>query len=131
MHRARIAALPSSGETADEIRRLLLGAAGDRVVAIILHGSRATGAARTRSDWDIVVVLRDPVDDWIDEGLRLGALFYDHPFAVDLQVFGECEFRQDVAVPGTLAYAVSRRGELGAEEIVECCPFHKDNSTGC
>ena len=95
----------------DEIRRRLLDAVGDRIVAVYLHGSRVKGTARPRSDWDVVVVLRDPVDDWIDEGLRLAALFYECPFAVDLQAYGEREFRDDAEAPGTLAYAVSRRGE--------------------
>jgi uncharacterized protein len=105
---------PAAGPAAhvrDAIRRRLFDAADDRIVAIYLYGSRVKGTARPRSDWDVVVVLRDPVDDWIEEGLRLAALFYDAPFAVDLQTYGEREFRDDAEVPGTLAYAVARRGE--------------------
>lgn len=105
----RIATSPD--EIRDEIRRRILDAAGDRVLAIVLHGSRAKGTARARSDWDVAVVLRDPVEDWIAESLRLSALFYDCPFAVDLQVFGAAEIDEDSAVPGTLAYTLARRGE--------------------
>lgn len=98
-----------------EIRRRILDAAGDRVRTIYLHGSRAKGTARPRSDWDVVVVLREPVDDWIEASLCLAELFYDCPFAVDLQAFGADEFDADSAIPGTLAYSIARRGERLAE----------------
>ena len=111
-----MSSLPSStaltpADVRAEIRRRILAAAGDRVLAIVLHGSRVRGTARKRSDWDVAVVLREPVDDWIAESLRLSAPFYDCPFAVDLQAFGEAEFRADSTVPGTLAFTVARRGE--------------------
>ena len=105
---------PPAPQVRDEIRRRLLDVAGDRIVAVYLHGSRAKGTARPRSDWDVVVVLRDPVDDWIDEGLRLAALFYDSPFAVDLQTYGEREFRDDAEVPGT--------PELGEHDVEPALP---------
>jgi predicted nucleotidyltransferase len=38
-----------------EVRRLY----GDRIVQVILTGSRARGDHRPNSDWDVVVVLRD------------------------------------------------------------------------
>lgn len=103
---------PQSDPTRHALRHRIAEAVGDRLVAVILHGSRAKGRARLHSDWDVVVVLRDPIYDWIEESLQLAALFYDCPFAVDLQVYAESEFHDDADVPGTLAYAVSRRGEL-------------------
>ena len=95
----------------DEIRQRLRDAVRNRARAIYLHGSRVKGTARPQSDWDVVVVLQDPVEDWAAESLRLAALFYSRPYAVDLQVFGDDEFTLDASIPGTLPYAISRRGE--------------------
>ena len=95
----------------DEIRQRLRDLVHNRACAIYLHGSRVKGTARPQSDWDVVVVLQDPVEDWAAESLRLAALFYSRPYAVDLQVFGDDEFTLDASIPGTLPYAVSRRGE--------------------
>ena len=108
-------AVPSAGANPDrireDIRQRLLDAVGGRARAIFLHGSRAHGTARGKSDWDVAVVLRDPVEDWAAESLRLAALFYPCAYAVDVQVFGANEFNLDSAVPGTLPYAITRRGE--------------------
>lgn len=96
----------------DEIRARVLDAERDRVVAIYLHGSRAKGTARPRSDWDVAVVVRDRVDDWMVDSLRLAALFYACPFSVDLQVFDRDEFEADRTTPGTLPSIIARTGEL-------------------
>lgn len=95
----------------DTIRRRILRAAGDRVLAVYLYGSRAKGTARPRSDWDVAVVMRDPVEDWTAESLRLGAIFDASPFAVDLQVFDREEFEADRTTPGTLPSIIVRTGE--------------------
>jgi predicted nucleotidyltransferase len=95
---------------AREIARRVLSSAGDRVLKVFLHGSRAAGTARCTSDFDILVVMRDPVDDWVAESMRLADLFHACPWAVDLQVFGEVEFEELKGVPGTLPYPVSKRG---------------------
>jgi predicted nucleotidyltransferase len=101
----------STDSVRNEIRERVLAAVRARARAIYLHGSRVDGTARPKSDWDVAVVLAEPVVDWPAESLRLAALFYSCPFAVDLQVFGEDEFCLDAAVPGTLPYAIARRGE--------------------
>lgn len=102
----------SPADVRREIRDRLLAAEGERVAAIYLFGSRAKGTARPRSDWDVLLVLRDPVEGWADEAMRLGALFYGSPFSVDLHVFGEREFLEEHDLPGTLPSIVLRRHEL-------------------
>jgi predicted nucleotidyltransferase len=97
-------------QIAREITRRVLSASGDRVLKVILHGSRATGEARRTSDYDILVVMRDPVDDWVSESMRLTDLFNVSPWSVDLQVFGETEFEECRTVPGTLPCPASTRG---------------------
>lgn len=108
----------SPADVRREIRDRLLAADGDRVAAIYLFGSRAKGTARPRSDWDVAVVMREPVGVWEDEDLRLGALFYGLPFAVDLHVFGEQEFAADHDLPGTLPSIILLRHELLYESAV-------------
>lgn len=95
-----------------QIRDEILRAAGDTVERIVFYGSRATGRARPTSDYDILVVLRDPVTNWVEESMRLSDLFntFDHP--VDVQVFGETEFEESRPVPGTVAYPADRHGVL-------------------
>ena len=102
---------PTAQQIRDTIRRRILWAAGDRVGAVYLYGSRAKGTARPRSDWDVAVVFRDPVDDWPAESLRLSALFDACPFAVDLQVLDREEFDTYRTTPGTLPSILARTGE--------------------
>lgn len=97
-------------QIAREIAHTVLSAAGDRVRKVILHGSRATGKARRTSDFDILVVMKDPVEDWVAESMRLADLFNVSPWHVDLQVFGEAEFEECRTVPGTLPHPASTRG---------------------
>ena len=49
---------------------------GDRLERAVLFGSRARGAARPDSDYDIAVFIRDP-DGWFDELVRLADLGTD------------------------------------------------------
>jgi predicted nucleotidyltransferase len=97
-------------QIAREIAHRVLSASGDRVLKVILHGSRAAGRARRTSDYDILVVMEDPVEDWVAESMRLTDLFDVSPWHVDLQVFGEAEFEECRTVPGTLPYPASTRG---------------------
>lgn len=71
---------------------------------------RVSGRPRRTSDFDILVVVRDPVDDWVADSLRLADLFNDFQWPVDVQVFGEAEYNACVSVPGTLPYPASQRG---------------------
>jgi predicted nucleotidyltransferase len=103
---------------AHEIAATVLAAAEDRVVKLYLHGSRASQTARPTSDFDILVVMKDPVENWIAESMRLTDLFNDFPWPVDIQAFGETEFEELREVPGTLPYPAITRGVLLYDEPV-------------
>lgn len=99
-------------QTARRIGDKILTEAGDSVERILFYGSRVTGKPRASSDFDILVVLRDPVRDWMEESLRLSALFDDFESAVDVQVFGQAEFEEARPVVGTTAYPADRYGTV-------------------
>lgn len=99
-------------QTADRIKGRILQAAGDSVERIVLHGSRAAGRARPTSDYDILVVLDDPIEDWVRESLRLSELFVDFEHPVDVQVFGMEEFEDCRPVPATIAYPADQFGTV-------------------
>jgi uncharacterized protein len=98
--------------TAEEIRDRILQAAGDSVERIVFYGSRVTGRPRPSSDYDILVVLRDPVPDWVQASLKMSDLFDAFERPVDVQVFGETEFEESRPVAGTVAYPADREGVL-------------------
>jgi uncharacterized protein len=98
--------------TTERIKDRILQAAGDSVERIVLHGSRAVGRARPTSDYDILVVLHDPVEDWVRESLRLSELFVDFEHPVDIQVFGVEEFEECRPVPATIAYPADQFGTV-------------------
>lgn len=97
-------------QTAQRIRDIIIDAVGDAVLRIVFYGSRVTGRARPSSDFDILVVLRDPVPDWLASSMRVADLFdgFEHP--VDVQVFGETEYEESRPVAGTAAYPADRHG---------------------
>lgn len=97
-------------QTAQRIRDAIIDTVGDAVLRIVFYGSRVTGRASPSSDFDILVVLRDPVPNWISSSVRLADLFnaYEHP--VDVQVFGETEYEESRPVAGTVAYPADRHG---------------------
>jgi predicted nucleotidyltransferase len=99
-------------QTAERIKDRILDAAGDAVLRIVFYGSRVTGRARPTSDYDILVVLRDPVSDWVDASLRLTDLFNTFERPVDVQVFGESEYEESRPVAGTIAYSADHHGLL-------------------
>jgi predicted nucleotidyltransferase len=98
--------------TAEQIKEKILEAAGESVEQILFYGSRVTGRSRPSSDFDILVVLSDPVSDWSRASLDLSDLFnaFDRP--VDVQVFGATEFEESRPVAGTVAYPADRHGVL-------------------
>jgi predicted nucleotidyltransferase len=98
--------------TAERIRDRILEAAGDAVERIVFYGSRVTGRARPTSDYDILVVLRDPVPDWAEASLQLSDLFSTFERAVDVQVFGETEYEESRPVAGTVAFPAHHHGLL-------------------
>jgi len=99
-------------QTAEQIRDKILEAAGESVERILFYGSRVTGRSRPSSDYDILVVLRDPVTDWARESLHLSDLFNGFERPVDVQVFGATEFEESRPVAGTVAYPADRYGVL-------------------
>lgn len=98
--------------TAERIKDRILETAGDAVVRILFYGSRVTGRARPTSDYDILVVLRDPVRDWTEVSLQLSDLFNAFERPVDVQVFGESEYEESRPVAGTVAYPADHHGVL-------------------
>lgn len=77
---------------------------------IILFGSRARGAPRPDSDWDLLIVLDD---DAPPEQTSLRALHEARrgfPGAVDLVPMRAATFRSDAPRPGTLAHEASCEG---------------------
>jgi predicted nucleotidyltransferase len=97
-------------QTAQQIRDRILEAAGDAVERIVFYGSRVTGRARPTSDYDILVVLRDPVPAWAEASLQLSDLFNTFERSVDVQVFGEVEYEESRPVAGTVAYPADHHG---------------------
>jgi predicted nucleotidyltransferase len=95
---------------AEEIRDTILREAGDAVERIVFHGSRARGKARPNSDYDILVVMSDPVRNWLDESMRLSDLFVEFERPVDVQVFGHTEFEESKPVPATICYPADQHG---------------------
>lgn len=98
--------------TAERSRDRILAAAGDAVERILFYGSRVSGRPRPSSDYDILVVLRDPVPDWATASLQMADLFSTFERAVDVQVFGLTEFEESRPVAGTVAYPADRHGVL-------------------
>jgi predicted nucleotidyltransferase len=97
-------------KAANQIRDTIIEAVGDAVLRIVFYGSRATGRARPSSDFDILVVLRDPVPNWLTSSMRLANLFDTFEHTVDVQVFGETEYEESRPVAGTVAYPADRQG---------------------
>lgn len=50
---------------------------GDRLVAVVLFGSRARGDAREDSDWDLLVIARDLPADYLDRHFMLKRMLPD------------------------------------------------------
>jgi predicted nucleotidyltransferase len=97
-------------EILGEICQRILETEGEHVQEIILHGSRARGAGSSASDFDVLVVVEDPLENWVERSLRLRSLFYDREDEVDVQVFGHVEFEECRQVRGTLAYPADQTG---------------------
>jgi|GEM_PF-2112918 len=98
--------------TAERIKERILEAAGDAVERILFYGSRVTGRGGLTSDYDILVVLRDPVPDWAEATLQLSDLFNAFERPVDVQVFGRLEYEESRTVAGTVAYPAEHHGVL-------------------
>lgn len=84
----------------EDIKSRLQSAFGNRLVSVILFGSRVTGSSREDSDLDVLVVLKGPVHLWDDTKNAVTAL-YDlqleleypiHPLPVDAEMYERQEY---------------------------------------
>jgi predicted nucleotidyltransferase len=66
----------SGGPVLSRFRAALAAAYGNRLERAVLFGSRARGDARSDSDYDVAVFIREP-DRWLDEAIRLAELGTD------------------------------------------------------
>jgi predicted nucleotidyltransferase len=90
-------------QIAEELKQRFLAADGDRILRVILYGSRAQGSATEESDFDFLVVEKDPVLKR-QEMRRLRQAVADLDCPVDVWVMGEQEFEETRDVIGGLAY---------------------------
>lgn len=94
---------------AERLRDLL----GNRLLRVILYGSRARGTERPNSDFDLLVVERDPVPDPLGEEERLERILAaSYASFVDVYVMGEAEFERTRDLVGGIAYPATREGIL-------------------
>lgn len=93
----------------EEMKERLLEQWGDRIVRIVLYGSRATGDARPDSDFDLLVVYRDDVSRREARRRFRDALGDLRPLA-DLRVVTEEQFEAGRDMVGCLVEAADRMG---------------------
>lgn len=93
----------------EELKRRLLASNGERIRRVILYGSRARGSATEESDFDLLVVEKDPVSKR-EEMSRLRESLSDVEYPVDVWVMGEEEFEETRNVIGGLAYPAHKYG---------------------
>ncbi len=94
---------------AEELNKKLLAADGERIRRVILYGSRAQGSATEDSDFDLLVIEKDPVSKR-EEMRRLRQSLSDLDYPVDVWVMGEEEFDETREVIGGLAYPAHKYG---------------------
>jgi predicted nucleotidyltransferase len=78
---------------AEELKKRLLACDGERIQRVLLYGSRAQGTATKESDFDLLVVEKDPVAKR-EEVERLRQAISDPKHPVDIWVMGEEEFEE-------------------------------------
>jgi predicted nucleotidyltransferase len=99
----------ATADLAGRLRDLL----GNRLLRVILYVSRAWGTERPNSDFDLLVVERDPVPDPLDEEERIAQSLAASRFLfADVYVMGETEFEQTRNLIGGIAYPATREGVL-------------------
>jgi len=86
-------------EIAEGLKKRLLASDGERIRRVILYGSRAQGSATEDSDFDLLVVEKDPVSKR-EEMRRLRESLSDLEYPVDVWVMGEEEFEETREVIG-------------------------------
>jgi predicted nucleotidyltransferase len=93
----------------EKLNKRLLASDGERIRRVILYGSRALGSATEDSDFDLLVVEKDPVSKR-DEMRRFRAVLSDLQYPVDVWVMGEEEFEETRNIIGGLAYPAHKYG---------------------
>jgi predicted nucleotidyltransferase len=96
-------------KVAEELKKRLLACDGDRIQRVLLYGSRAQGTATEESDFDLLVVEKDPVAKR-QEIERLRHAFSDQHCPIDIWVMGEEEFEETKDIIGGLAYPAHKYG---------------------
>jgi predicted nucleotidyltransferase len=94
---------------AEELTGRLLASDGERIRRVVVYGSRAQGTATKESDFDLLVVEKDPVAKR-EEMVRLRQVIVDEQRPVDIWVIGEQEFEETKNVIGGLAYPAHKYG---------------------
>ena len=82
-------------EIAEELKKRFLAADGERIRRVILYGSRAQGSATEESDFDFLVIAKDPVSKR-QEMRRLRQAVADLDCPVDVWVMGQRSDRKSV-----------------------------------
>lgn len=77
-----------------------------------LFGSRATGFAGPQSDWDLLVVVPDDLDEKEIEPLEAWQVRRRSGIRADVVLCRASEFAEDRATPNTLAHEVASSGVL-------------------
>ena len=96
-------------EIAEKLKKRLLASDGERIRRVILYGSRAQGSATEDSDFDLLVVEKDPVSKR-EEMRRFRESLSDLKYPVDVWVMGEEEFEETRNIIGGLAYPAHKYG---------------------
>jgi predicted nucleotidyltransferase len=96
-------------EISELIKKRILASNGKRIRRVILYGSRAQGNATEDSDFDLLVVEKDPVSKR-EEMRRIRESLSDVEYPVDVWIMGEEEFEETRNVIGGLAYPAHKYG---------------------
>jgi predicted nucleotidyltransferase len=96
-------------KVAEELKKRLLACDGTRIQRVLLYGSRARGTVTKESDFDLLVIEKDPVSKR-EEMARLRQAVQDQQNLVDIWVMGEAEFEETKDIIGGLAYPAHKYG---------------------
>lgn len=94
---------------AEELKKCLLACDGTRIQRVLLYGSRARGTATDESDFDLLVIEKDPVAKRKEMARLRQAVTHQHHL-VDIWVMGEQEFEETKHVIGGIAYPAHKYG---------------------
>ena len=97
---------------ANELKNRLLSIDEEhRIRKVILYGSRARGKANVDSDYDILVIEKDPVAKR-DEMHRFRQALRFLPCELDLWVMGNREFEETKEIIGGMAFPAHKYGRV-------------------